>query len=102
MTGPRIIRIQPADNVAVAVEDIEADAPVTLDGITLLARQVIPRGHKIALADIPTGDNVIKYGYPIGRATAAIAPGEHVHTHNVTTNLDGLLEYSYKPRETPE
>lgn len=55
-------------------------------------------GHKIALSDIKKGENVIKYGYPIGHATEDIAAGEHVHTHNVKTNLSGTLEYTYSPQ----
>ena len=56
------------------------------------------RGHKVALCDIKAGENVIKYGYPIGHATADIKAGEHVHTHNVKTNLSGTLEYTYEPK----
>lgn len=55
-------------------------------------------GHKIALADIKKGENVIKYGYPIGHATEDIKAGEHVHTHNIKTNLSGVLEYKYEPQ----
>ncbi len=58
------------------------------------------RGHKIALRDIKKGENIIKYGYPIGHATAEIKEGEHVHTHNIKTNLSGLLEYRYEPVKT--
>ena len=54
-------------------------------------------GHKYALKDIKTGENIIKYGNPIGHATVDIKAGEHVHTHNVKTNLSGNLEYSYDP-----
>lgn len=55
-------------------------------------------GHKIALTDIKKGDNVIKYGYPIGHAIEDIKAGEHVHTHNIKTNLSGTLEYTYTPQ----
>ncbi|MBQ3427010.1 MAG: altronate dehydratase [Clostridia bacterium] len=55
------------------------------------------RGHKIALRDIKAGENIIKYGYPIGHALIDIKEGEHVHTHNIKTNLSGLLEYRYEP-----
>ena len=60
-------------------------------------------GHKYALRDIKCGENIIKYGNPIGHATCDIKQGEHVHTHNVKTNLSGNLEYSYDPRfyDTP-
>ena len=58
-------------------------------------------GHKYALRDLKSGENVIKYGMPIGHATCDIAKGEHVHTHNVATNLGDLLEYTYEPEFTP-
>ena len=60
-------------------------------------------GHKYALRDIKCGEDIIKYGNPIGHATCDIKAGEHVHTHNVKTNLSGNLEYSYDPKfyDTP-
>ena len=54
-------------------------------------------GHKYALRPIAAGENVVKYGMPIGRATEPIAPGEHVHVHNVRTNLDQQIVYAYEP-----
>ena len=59
-------------------------------------------GHKYAVRDIFRGENVIKYGSPIGHATEDIKAGEHVHTHNVTTNLSGTLEYVFSPKYYPE
>ena len=58
-------------------------------------------GHKYAIRPIAEGENVVKYGMPIGHAKTAIAQGEHVHTHNLASNLAGLLEYAYKPDFTP-
>ena len=58
-------------------------------------------GHKYALRDLKCGENVIKYGMPIGHATCDIAKGGHVHTHNVATNLGELLEYTYEPEFKP-
>ena len=55
----------------------------------------LENGHKYALCDIKEGENVIKYGNPIGHATADIKKGEHVHTHNMKTNLSGELTYKY-------
>ena len=55
-------------------------------------------GHKYALKDIKAGENIIKYGNPIGHATEDIKAGDHVHTHNVKTNLCGNLEYVYDPK----
>lgn len=56
-------------------------------------------GHKYALIDIKKGENVIKYGSPIGHATEDIKKGDHVHTHNVKTNLKGSLEYTYNYKD---
>ena len=74
------IQITPLDNVAVVTK----------------ATDMIPSGHKIALRDIQKGENIIKYGYPIGHATCDIKAGDHVHTQNLKTNLDGLLDYTYQ------
>lgn len=60
------------------------------------------RGHKVALRDIKQGENVIKYGYPIGHATADIKQDEQVHTHNLKTNLSGTLSYTYNPTDIEE
>ena len=54
-------------------------------------------GHKYALCDIKKGEHVIKYGFSIGRAKEAIKEGDHVHSHNLATALDGTLEYTYSP-----
>ncbi len=56
-------------------------------------------GHKYAIRDIAEGENVVKYGMPIGHATRPIAKGEHVHVHNVKTSLGEVLEYKYEPDE---
>ncbi len=58
-------------------------------------------GHKYALCDIKKGDNIIKYGNPIGHATEDIKKGDHVHSHNMKTNLSGNLEYVYNPVYEP-
>ena len=54
-------------------------------------------GHKIALCNIAKGTDVIKYGYPIGFATADISKGESVHSHNMKTKLGDILSYEYEP-----
>jgi altronate dehydratase large subunit len=71
------------DDVALAVKDLCAGDVIRMDGDSIVLRQPIPSGHKFALRPIGRGDLVRKYGQPIGRATSAIAPGEHVHVHNV-------------------
>ncbi len=85
------IIINPQDNVAVALCDLKKGE--AHEGVTLI--EDITKGHKFALRPIKTGENIIKYGNPIACATADIAAGEHVHTHNVRTNLSENLEYSY-------
>lgn len=83
----RALLIHEADTVAVAVHDLTATERVELgaDSVTLCAP--IPAGHKFARRRHAEGDAVIKYGYAIGRATRDIAPGEHVHEHNLATAL---------------
>jgi len=76
-----LIRLATCDNVAVARFDIAAGQPFG-DG-SLRANQGIPRGHKVAVVDIPAGGAAIKYGQPIGIASTAIRAGDHVHLHNL-------------------
>lgn len=87
---PAALKVHAADSVAVALRPLAAGEAVL--GVTL--RDPVGRGHKLALAALRTGDPVIKYGLPIGRATRAIAPGEHVHVHNLQTALAGELAYA--------
>ncbi len=91
------IRIHENDNVAVALQPVGAGTAVDLEGYSVVSKEEIPAGHKIALVDIPEGVDIIKYGFPIGHAKVDIHAGEHVHTHNVKSNLSGLKEYSYHP-----
>lgn len=59
----------------------------------------LDNGHKYALRNIRKGENIIKYGFPIGHALADIKKGEHIHTHNLKTNLGENLEYIYEKGE---
>lgn len=93
----KLLKINARDNVAVALESLAAGERIISDGIILTAAEDIEKGHKIAFRDIEAGEDVIKYGFPIGRATRPIQAGEYIHTHNVRTKLEGLLEYTYKP-----
>ncbi len=87
------IIINPIDNVAVVLRPFSKGEVV--EGVTLL--EDIPQAHKVALKDISCGEDVIKYGSPIGHATCDIKTGCHVHTHNVATNLDDVITYTYEP-----
>ena len=62
--------------------------------------EIRDNGHKYAICNISCGQKVIKYGMPIGTASADIAVGEHVHTHNCKTDLAGVLEYTYEKKGT--
>lgn len=78
---PLIIQLSQMDNVAVAFESLPAGTRLPGQGFT--CKELIPAGHKVAVRSIDAGTPVYKYGQIIGFASAAIAPGEHVHTHNV-------------------
>lgn len=90
-----LLKIHPSDNVAVAPSAIEAG--LVQDGIKLEITEAIPAGHKVALVDIAEGEAVIKYGFPIGKATTAIQAGQHVHSHNMVTGLGADTELVYEP-----
>ena len=89
----KYIKINPDDNVAVALQDLAAGEVV--EGVTL--KVAVPRGHKIVLRDLKAGENVIKYGFPIGHVTRDAAAGTMVDHNCIKTNLEGLLEYKYEP-----
>lgn len=88
------LKINPADNVAVAINPLTAGTTVNVDGdeITLVAD--IPAGHKFALRDIADGENVIKYGFPIGHTRHAVKRGAFLDHNDIKTNLEGQLDYS--------
>ncbi len=91
MDSPRtLIRIHPSDNVAVAIGDLTAGTRAETSGREIVLRENIRAGHKVAIEPIAPGGLVVKYGFPIGRAVAAIMPGQHVHTHNLRTRLSGV------------
>jgi len=105
MTGekPVALQLHPSDDVAIAVRDIQVGESVSIHGAkgghlaTVL--QDVPKAHKVAVHDIAKGADVRKYGYPIGRATQDIQAGEWIHSHNLETNLRGLLNYQYVPQQ---
>jgi altronate hydrolase len=79
------VRLHPQDDVAIAKTGLPADTTLALEtGARVAVRQPIPGGHKIALREIATGAPVHRYGQVIGLASRAIAPGEHVHVHNLS------------------
>lgn len=92
------IRVDTGDSVATCLADARAGEMMRIDGQDIRLRDNVPRGHKFALAPIARGAAVIKYGFPIGRATADIAAGAHVHSHNLATALSSDAGWTYAPR----
>ncbi len=84
-------QLSPADNVATLLRSAGASSTLTIRDMgsgerretAITVASDIPAGHKVSLCEIAPGEDVIKYGFPIGRADAAIAAGAHVHVHNV-------------------
>lgn len=89
--------ISERDNVATALQALEAGSPLEVGGTSLMVRDPIPPGHKVALRDIAAGEAVVKYGSPIGLATTPIGAGAHVHTHNVASSR-GRGDLAPEPR----
>lgn len=82
-TAPALVRLNRGDNVAVATAQLSRSESVSVADLELQTRSSILPGHKMAIAQVAEGSMVIKYGQPIGIATAEIKPGEHVHSHNL-------------------
>src|SRR5262249_9646712 len=84
--APRLLRLDPADNVAVALAPLAAGDAVEVEGLSVSVREAIPLGHKLALVAIRAGAKVQKFGFPIGSTTRDIAAGELVHVHNIKSD----------------
>ncbi|MED1124160.1 altronate dehydratase family protein [Bacillus atrophaeus] len=91
------VQIHKNDNVLLALRDMKKGEQLQTDGQTVELKDHIKKGHKIALIDIKENSSIIKYGFPIGRATKDISAGEHIHVHNSKTNLSDIQTYSYTP-----
>jgi len=92
-----VIRVAADDDVAVALRPLAAGTEVEVGGARIVLRTDIPKGHKIATRPIAQGAGVRKFGWPFGKALRDIAVGEHVHTHNVATRLEGVEDYDFRP-----
>lgn len=90
-TTAALHRVHPDDDVATALRDLAAGETVG----DLTVRMAAPRGHKVAVRAVAAGRPVCKYGFPIGLASQAIAPGDHVHSHNLATGLTGEIAYRF-------
>lgn len=97
-----VLVISERDNVATALQVLEAGQTLSLGATTVAVLEPVPSGHKVAIRAIGQGQEVIKYGSPIGLATTPIAAGAHVHTHNVASTRGrgdlGSPEAAAEPR----
>lgn len=99
MTASTVIMLHPADNVVVCRRNVSAGEALPIDGDVVIACVDVTLGHKIARRFIPQGAVVVKYGMPIGSATADILPGEWVHMHNLKS--DYISSHTREQRTSP-
>lgn len=88
------LKINPADNVAVAIQTLAAGTKINVDGVEITLKTDVPAGHKCALKDFAEGENVIKYGFPIGHVCHSVSQGSCLDHKDIKTNLAGTLDYS--------
>jgi len=103
------IHLNPLDNVAIARVPLSAGMKLRVDGVAITVLDAVPAGHKVAVARIQPGEMVHRYGQAIGRATAPIEPGQHIHTHNISFEEltfayqfpEGEIPYPASPKDVP-
>ena len=101
MSTVNFIKINPDDNVAVAIHPLKKGENITVNNKNIITIQEdIPAGHKVALKDFNVDENIIKYGYPIGHTITPISQGAWINEKNIRTNLKGILNYKYTPALT--
>ena len=97
MEQATFLKINPADSVVVCLQPKQKGDVIEIDGLTITVNQDTPAGHKVLIKDVRQGENIIKYGYPIGHARQDLKAGDWVNENNLKTNLSGTLEYTYNP-----
>ena len=97
MEQATFLKINPADSVVVCLQPKQKGDIIEVDGKQVTVNQDTPAGHKILITDVREGEDIIKYGYPIGHARQALKAGDWVNEDNLKTNLSGTLEYTYNP-----
>ena len=91
------LKINPADSVVVCLQPKKKGEIIEVDGLSIALNQDTPAGHKVLIKDVKEGEDIIKYGYPIGHARLDLKAGDWVNENNLKTNLSGTLEYTYQP-----
>lgn len=97
MKQTAFIKINPKDNVVVCLQPLTQGHVITIDGQTVEVLQDIPAGHKLLIKNVSEGENIVKYGYPIGHSMTSLPKGTWINENNLHTNLQGTLEYTYSP-----
>ena len=97
MIQTEFIRINPADSVVVCLRAMSKGEIISIDNFNVELLQDTPAGHKVLLKDTSKGEDIIKYGYPIGHAAEDLKAGTWVNENNLKTNLAGTLSYEYNP-----
>ena len=97
MNKSAFIKINPADSVVVCLRELKKGEVIDVDGKSIEVLQDTPAGHKVLITDKAQGDDIIKYGYPIGHAKENLQAGAWVNENNLKTNLSGTLTYEYHP-----
>ena len=82
----RLVLLHPNDNVMICATTIGAGSIYCVDGVDCIASTEIQLGHKVARRALEAGEQVIRYGVPIGTMTASVAVGEHIHRHNLVSD----------------
>ncbi len=85
-TDRRLLLIGQEDNCLIVCAPLAAGETLLVEGVPVTLPHAIDIGHKLARTAIATGDKVLRYGAIIGSATQSIAPGEHIHTHNLSSD----------------
>ena len=97
MEQATFLKINPADTVVVCLQPKKKGDVIEVDGLSVTLTNDTPAGHKVLIRDVKAGENIIKYGYPIGHARQDMKAGDWVNENNLKTNLSGTLEYTYNP-----
>ena len=97
MKQSSFIKINPADSVVVCLRPFQKGETIEVDGKSITLLQDTPAGHKVLINSASKGDNIIKYGYPIGHAKEDLKEGQWINENNLKTNLSGTLSYEYQP-----
>jgi len=94
----KIVQLHVNDDVVICLQDIYKGENLEIPGVkNIEVKDDIPKGHKILVKPVKSGEDVLKFGYSIGKAKRDLTVGEWVHTHNLESGLKGILEYSYQP-----